>query len=155
MRGFSVARARNGRPRRASRYQQPTANRLLDDALSLASTLADSRKRAGAERIEELASAARQFAASLNEFPQIRLYSDQAADGLDDLADYLAKTDIPDMLDDFAGFARRQPVATLTMGIAAGLAFTQLVHGWPVPMKATRATASRPGKRGPRRKTLN
>jgi hypothetical protein len=156
MRGSSVVKAKRARPKRTSRYQQPTANRLFDDALSLASSLADSRKRAGADRIVEIASATREFGASLDDFPQLRTYSDQAAAGLDDLADYIAKTDIPDMLDDFAGFARRQPVATLTLGVAAGLAFTQLVHGWPVPMKARRSSANGRGKRGgQRRRTVN
>jgi hypothetical protein len=151
-----VARARKARPKRPRRHHRPTANRLFEDALSLASTLADSRKRAGADRVVDLASAAREFSASLNDFPQLRQYSGQAADGLDDLADYIAKTEIPDMLDDFAGFARRRPVATLTLGVAAGLAFTLLVHGWPVPMKARRASANGRGKRrGRRRKTTN
>jgi hypothetical protein len=151
-----VAKAKRARPRRASRYYQPTANRLFDDAMSLASTLADSRKRASADKIVELASATREFGASLDDFPQLRHYSDQAADSLDDLADYIVRTDIPDMLDDFAGFAKRQPVATLTLGVAAGLAFTQLVHGWPVPMKTRRAsTNGRVKRRGRRRKTLN
>ncbi|WP_119268700.1 hypothetical protein [Taklimakanibacter deserti] len=151
-----MAKAKRGRPKRASRYHKPTANRLFDDALSLASTLADSRKRAGADRIVEIASATREFGASLDEFPQLRHYSDQAAASLDDLADYIARTDLPDMLDDFAGFAKRQPVATLTLGVAAGLAFTQLMHGWPVPMKARRAaTNGRVKRRGRRRKTVN
>lgn len=151
---FSVAKAKRGRPKRASRHHQPTANRLFDDALSLASTLADSRKRAGADRIVEIASATREFGASLEDFPQLRQYSDQAAAGLDDLADYIARTDLPDMLDDFAGFAKRQPVATLTLGVAAGLAFTQLVHGWPVPAKPRRAASNGRAKRGGRRRRV-
>lgn len=154
----SVARARKTGSRQARRHSQSTANRLFDDALSLASTLAEGRKRAGADRIVEIASATREFGAGLEEFPQLRHYSDQAADNLDDLADYIARTDIPDMLEDVAGFARRQPVATLTLGVAAGLAFTQLVHGWPVPMKS-RKTASpangRGRKRGRRSKAIN
>jgi hypothetical protein len=154
---FSVAKVKRGRPKGASRHHQHTANRLFDDALSLASTLADSRKRAGADRIVELASATREFGASLDDFPQLRHYSDQAADSLDDLADYIVRTDIPDMLDDFAGFAKRKPVATLTLGVAAGLAFTQLVHGWPVPVKARRAAASngRVKRRAGRRTAVN
>jgi hypothetical protein len=128
----------------------------LDDALSLASTLADSRKLAGADRIVELASATREFGASLNDFPQLRRYSDQAAESLDDLADYIARTEIPDMLDDFAGFAKRQPVATLTLGVAAGLAFTQLVHGWPLPIKRPRTASNGSVKRrGRRRRPVN
>lgn len=125
---------------------------MFDDALSLASTLADGRKRAGADRIGELASATRDFGATLDDFPQLRHYSDIAAANLDDLADYIAKTDIPEMLDDFAHFAKRQPVATLTLGVAAGLAFTQLMHGWPMPMKARGKSSNGRVKRSARRR---
>jgi hypothetical protein len=59
------------------------------------------------------------------------------------------------MLDDFASFAKRQPVATLTLGVAAGLAFTQLVHGWPMPVKAHRTSNGRIKRRGRRRKALH
>ena len=140
-----MAKATKRRSRRAS--HQPTANRFFGDALSLASTFADSRKAAGSDRIAELASATREFGASLNDFPQLRRYGDQAAGSLDDLADYVTKTDIPDMLDDFVGFAVRKPVATLTLGVATGLAFTQLVYGWPLPMRRLRTTSSGSVKR--------
>lgn len=146
-----MAKSTSKRSRRASRQHKPTANRFFDDALSLASTLADSRKRAGADRIGELASATRGFGESLDDFPQLRSYSNAAAANLDDLADYVAGTEIPDMLDDIAGFARRQPVATLTLGVAAGLAFTQLMHGWPVPTKSRRTSTNGRGKRRGRR----
>lgn len=142
-----MAKAKRARPRRASRHTASAPSRFFEDALSLASTLADSRKRAGADRIVELASATREFGASLDDFPQLRSYSNAAAANLDELADYVASTDIPDMLDDIAGFAKRQPVATLTLGVAAGLAFTQLMHGWPVPMKKHRAPANGRTKR--------
>jgi hypothetical protein len=139
--------------RRAS--HQPTANRFLGDALSLASTFADSRKAASADRIGELASATREFGASLNDFPQLRRYGEQAAGSLDDLADYVAKTDIPDMLDDCVAFAMRKPVATLTLGVATGLAFTQLVYGWPLPRRRPRTTSNgRMKQRSRRRKPV-
>ncbi len=152
---MAKAAKRTRRTRRAS-YGKPVGNRIFDDALSLASTLADSRKRASAERIIELASATRDFGASLDDFPQLRHYSDAAADNLDDLADYIAKTDLPHMLDDFASFARRQPVATLTLGVAAGLAFTQLVHGWqPTTRNRGRSPNGHGGRRSRRRKALH
>jgi hypothetical protein len=148
-----MAKATKRRSRRAS--HQPTANRFLGDALSLASTFADNRKAAGSDRIVELASATREFGASLSDFPQLRRYGDQAAGSLDDLADYVAKTDIPDMLDDFVGFAMRKPVATLTLGVATGLAFTQLVYGWPLPTRRLRTMANGSIKRSRRRKPVN
>ena len=148
-----MAKAIKRRTRRESR--QPKANRFLGDALSLASTYADSRKAASADRIVELASATREFGASLSDLPQLRRYGDQAAGSLDDLADYVAKTDIPDMLDDFVGFAMRKPVATLTLGVATGLAFTQLAYGWPLPMRRLRTTSNGNMKRSRRRKPVN
>jgi len=150
-----LAKAKRTRRARAAPHRRPAGNRIFDDALSLASALADGGKRAGADRIVELASATREFGATLDDFPQLRHYSDTAADNLNDLADYVAKTDIPDMLDDFASFARRQPVATLTLGVAAGLAFTQLVHGWPMPVKAHRTSDGGVKRRGRRRKALH
>jgi hypothetical protein len=157
MRGIPLAKAaKKTRRTRRTTYSKPVGNRIFDDALSLASTLADSRKRAGADRIVELASATREFGATLDDFPQLRFYSDSAAENLDDLAEYIARTDIPDMLDDFGRFAKRQPVATLTLGVAAGLAFTQLVHGWPVPMKAQAGTSNgRTRRRGRKRKPVH
>jgi hypothetical protein len=145
-----LAKAKRARRARTASHRKAAGNRIFDDALSLASALADGRKRAGADRIVELASATRDFGATLDDFPQLRHYSDTAADNLDDLADYVAKTDIPEMLEDFASFAKRQPVATLTLGVAAGLAFTQLMHGWPMP--AGKSSNGR-AKRGRRRKT--
>ncbi len=62
-----LARARKAGSRRAGRHSQSTANRLFDDALSLASTLADSRKRAGADKIVEFAEATRHFGATLDD----------------------------------------------------------------------------------------
>jgi hypothetical protein len=145
-----MAKATKIRSKRASHH--PTANRFLGDAISLASTFADNRKAAGADRVVELASATREFGASLNDFPQLRHYGDQAAGRLDDLADYVAKTDIPDMLDDAMAFAMRKPVATLTLGVATGLAFTQLVYGWPLPISKPRTTSRGSTKRRSRRR---
>jgi ApbE superfamily uncharacterized protein (UPF0280 family) len=34
------------------------------------------------------------------------------------------------MLEDAASFAKRQPMATLALGVAAGLVTTQLMRGW-------------------------
>lgn len=150
-----MAKAKRARRARVTVERKSTTNRLFEDALSLASTLAASRKRAGADKIVEFAEATRHFGESLNEFPQLRAYSDTAADNLDDLADYVARTEITDMLDDLAGFARRQPVATLTLGVAAGLAVTQLMHGWPVPMKEPGQSPAGNRRRRARRKAVH
>lgn len=150
-----MAKAKRARRTRVTVERKGTANRLFEDALSLASTLAASRKRAGADKIVEFAEATRHFGESLNDFPQLRAYSDTAADNLDDLADYVARTEIPDMLDDLAGFARRQPVATLTLGVAAGLAVTQLMHGWPVPMKESDQSPAGNRRRKAKRKAVH
>jgi len=151
-----VAKATRTHRRRRTYQSTTAANRIFDDALSLAATLAEGRKQVGADRIIELASAARDFGARLDDFPQLRSYSDTAADNLDDLADYVARTEISDMIDDFASFARRQPMAALTLGVAAGLAVTQLMHGWPVLMNSRgKSSNGRQRKRGRRNGALH
>jgi hypothetical protein len=63
--------------------------------------------------------------------PYLREYTDAAAERIDEIADYVDRTEIPEMLEDIASFAKRQPMASLALGLAAGLVTTQLVRGWP------------------------
>lgn len=124
--------------------------RMFGDVLSLASTLADSRKQVAAERLNELASATRNLTNSVEDLPYLRDYTDAAAQRIDELADYVERTDLDDMLEDIATFAKRQPMATLALGVAAGLVTTQLMRNWPMPWQ-TSGHASAGRRRGARR----
>lgn len=136
---------RKSRRRSSSRRGSSRDNygqRMFGDVLSLASTLAGSRKQMAAERLNELASATRNLTSSVEDLPYLRDYTDAAAQRIDELADYVEHTDIDEMLEDIATFAKRQPMATLALGMAAGLVTTQLMKNWPMPWQASGQTSS-------------
>ena len=119
---------------------------MFGEAMALASTLAEGRKHAAAERITELATAARDVTTTFHDLPFLRDYTEAAADRLDELAVYVDDTDLPDIINDIATFARRQPMATLALTVAAGFVTSQLVRDWPVAM--VRMVRERPAEGG-------
>jgi len=120
---------------------------MFGDVLSMASTVAESRKHQAAERLSELASAARNFTNTVEDLPYLRDYTDAAANRIDELAEYVDRTDVPEMLDDIASFARRQPMATLALGLAAGLVTTQLMRGRVMRTSQDRSSARTSSRR--------
>lgn len=120
------------RSRRSAALRSNHGQRLFGDVLSMASTVAESRKHMFSERLSELASAAKVFSKTIDDLPYLRDYTDAAASGIDKLAAYVERTDVPDMVDDIASFARRQPVATLALGVVAGLIATQVLRNRPI-----------------------
>ena len=110
-------------------------NRMFDDALSMASTLTRSRKQAEARRLKDISAATREFGATLDDFPHLRSYADAAAEGMDNIAGYVEETDLQDMVSDLAAMARRQPLATIALTIAAGVAAAQLARTMDMPRR--------------------
>ena len=102
--------------------------RILDDVLALAGTLLRSRREYGADKLHSLAEATRAYAISMTDLPQLRAHVAQASESIEGLADYVMHTDIDHMVQDAAVFARRQPIATLGVAIAAGLVATRLMR---------------------------
>jgi hypothetical protein len=103
---------------------------VLRDILSLASSVGQTGKHLGAQKIFAVAEAARMFGEDLRDLPQLQAYAEAAAEGIDELGDYIDQTDIADILDDAATFAKRQPVITAAIAVAAGIAATQLIRNW-------------------------
>jgi hypothetical protein len=126
-------------------------NRLFDDALSMASTLTRSRKQSEAKRLKDISAATREFGATLDDFPHLRSYADAAAEGMDSVAGYVEETELQDMVSDLAAMARRQPLATIALTIAAGVAAAQLARTMEMPRRK-RAAHSRRRKTSARRK---
>jgi len=122
------------------------SRRIFDDVLALAGTLARGRKDVGADKLQSLASLTREYAASMTDLPNLRVQVASAADGMENVADYVMHTEIEQMVGDAGNFARRHPLATLAVTIAAGMAASRLMYRQPVKMTAA---ASR--KAGPRR----
>ena len=101
---------------------------FLDDLLSMAGSLANSRKEYAAAQLESLADSVRQFSDAMPAVPTVRSYATTAADTLDDLAGYVVESDLADILADAREFTRRHPLATFGGSIAAGLVITQIVQ---------------------------
>jgi len=137
-----MAATRKRSRRSAALRRDNYGQRMFGDVLSMASTVAESRKHQAAERLSELASAARNFTNTVEDLPYLRDYTDAAASRIDELAEYVDRTDVTEMLDDMASFAKRQPMATLALGLAAGLVTTQLMRGRDGLMGTSRTNSS-------------
>jgi hypothetical protein len=117
---------------------------FLDDLLSMAGSLANSRKEYAAAQLEGLAESVRQFSDAMPAVPTVKSYATTAADTLDDLAGYVVESDLADMLADAREFTRRHPLATFGGSIAAGLLITQFVQSRAQSMRSDARSDTRP-----------
>jgi hypothetical protein len=109
---------------------------LFDDLLSMAGSLAESRREYASNQLENLADSIRQFSATLPALPAVGTYADTAAEGLEELAGYVLDSDLPEMVSDARELARRHPLATFGGSIVAGLVITQLVQNRTEAMRS-------------------
>jgi ElaB/YqjD/DUF883 family membrane-anchored ribosome-binding protein len=136
----STKAARNG--------GQSISYRIFEDILALASTMAKNRKDFGAEKLQALAGATREYASSIGDLPNLRTHVSSAAESIDGLAEYVMHTDVEHILEDAGTFARRNPLATLGVSVAAGLAVSLLMR----PSRSTSKPASKSKARSKARK---
>jgi hypothetical protein len=137
--------ARTKKSRRRSASSRPVG--MFGDVLGIASTVTESSKHLAGERLTELARATRHLTTSFEDLPYVRDYTDAAVQKIGELAEYVTRTDIPDMLKDVASLAKRQPMATLALSVAAGLVTTQLVRGWPTGRTAATRSIEKFGRK--------
>lgn len=133
----------------ATRKSRGNSNHRTDmfhEAVAIASTFAEGSKHSAAERIAKIASATRSMTYSFEDVPYLRDYAVAAADGLDGLAGYVDDTSVAEMVDQLSAFAKRQPMATLALTVAAGFVTSQFVRGWG-PNGTPSATGARRSKR--------
>jgi hypothetical protein len=143
----SQFRAR-GRSRSSGEREGPA---FLDDLLSMAGSLANSRKEYAAAQLESLADSVRQFGEAVPGIATVRAYATTAADSLDELADYVVESDLTEMVSDAREFTRRHPLATFGGSIAAGLVITQIVQSRAQSLRSaagTRRSRGTPSRRG-------
>jgi hypothetical protein len=141
---FIMVRASTRRNGGRSFEGRGPSHSVFRDVLSLASTVIESGKHAGAEKIIAVAESTRAFGEDLDELPHLQAYAGAAADGLEDLADYIDRTEVADIFDDVAAFAKRQPVLAAAVTLAAGVAVAQAVRNWRTsPVAGGRRTTRR------------
>ena len=118
-----VKSSKRTKTRRSSGSKSSTngTNRLFKDGLSLASSLLDSRKEWGSEKISEFASATQEYATSMKDMPAVQDTVTFAADTLENFAKYISKTSVERIAADAAGFVKRYPIAVIAAGVTVGL----------------------------------
>ena len=104
----------------SSRSSSNGTSRLLKDGLSLASSLLESRKDWGSEKISEFASATQEYATSMKDIPAVQDTITLAADSLENFADYISETSIERMAADASGLVKRYPIVAIAAGLTVG-----------------------------------
>ncbi len=127
---------------RRRRLAKSRSQREFGGMMGKAATIMESRKDLAGEQLTKLATATRKATKSFDELPYLRDYTDAAAEKINEMAEYVTRTDIPEMLGDVAAFAKRQRVATFALSVAAGVVTTQLVRGWPTAQRETSGNPS-------------
>ena len=123
----------NGRHKKAT-GKQNGSHHVFDDILTLAGTFARSQREQGIDKLHSFAGSTRDFATSMTDVPNLKVQMGSAAESLEDLAEYVLHTDIQHMLKDAETFARRHPIAALTMTVVAGMAVTRFLRPRAVAM---------------------
>lgn len=115
---------------------------LYSGILDLVEASMVERRRLGSGRLHALADKTRKWGNDFHETPVLQFYADSAADGLEELAEYVASTSMIEIAEDGIEAARRHPAAVI--GLAAS---TMLAAAW-----ATRAglLARKPRTKGER-----
>jgi hypothetical protein len=117
-------KAKSGKRKRAQ-------TQVLEDVLSLASTLLSSKKDWVADKVSNLSTVTHAYADALSEIPGVGTYATLTAESVDDLADYLSETDFPDIVRDGSIFAKKHPMQTLAGAVVAGIIATQIYRAAP------------------------
>lgn len=133
-----MAKTKNSKRRSA----QSRSQRESSGVIGKAATIIESRKDRAGEQLTRLATATRKATRSFDELPYLRDYTDAAAEKIDEIAQYVNRTDIPAILGDFAALARRQRAATFALSVAAGMVTTQLMRGWPTSQREARGDST-------------
>ena len=111
-----------------SRPAGSDAQRLIEGAIAMASSFADSRKDNVAIKLHEAADATYEFGRSLDDLPHVRGYIEEAANALAGLGDYVADADISNMFDDVQSFTRRRPALAFGAALLAGVAASRFLQ---------------------------
>jgi ElaB/YqjD/DUF883 family membrane-anchored ribosome-binding protein len=94
---------------------------FIEEAIRFAGTLS-ARRVSGAEQLNMLAQSARGLGETFDDLPAVRDQLDQAAEMMDEWAEYIRSTDVRDMASDARRVVTDHPYATFAVAIAVGLA---------------------------------
>jgi hypothetical protein len=94
---------------------------LIGDLFAIAGSVLKSRKDQGVEKLHDMSEATRDYASNLTDLPHLRAQVGAASKSMEHVADYAVHTDVEHMFTDVVAIAKKHPMATLGVTMAAGL----------------------------------
>lgn len=125
-----------------------SAYRIFEDIIVLAGGIARLGKNIAAQKIQSSADAASNFVNENVDMDNINDKLSGAKDSLVQASDYAMKTDVSQMAEDAAAFARKNPITTLVSVVAVGTLVSYMLRSHdeePAPRSNTRR--SKPASR--------
>jgi hypothetical protein len=132
------AKSSSGKARKST--SSSTTHRFYDDGWAIAETLFRSRRDLGAEKLQAIAEATREYTDSLTSIPALSEQIAFASDAIDELSKYLGKTDLEHIGSDAVTYARRNPLATMGVALVLGVAATRILMPTQEPKKPNKKT---------------
>jgi len=130
-------------PNGAQRHRSSATDPKLGAAQGFADTLRDQtqgyvekRKADAARLVSDVGGAIRDTGTSFDGLPQLQEFFNQAALGVDELAESISRRSFSEMYDEVHAAARRRPVLMTAAALAAGFALFRILNphkGRPVP----------------------
>jgi len=120
-----MARARSTTQQSRSQNGTSSGSRILEDVWGLAETLFRNRRELGAEKLQAIAEATREYANSMNTLPKISEQISAVSDSMEEFSEYMTTTDLEQMVTDAGNYARERPIATMGVALVLGLVATR------------------------------
>jgi hypothetical protein len=119
---------------------------FVDSARAQATGYVDQRKGDVAQSVADLANALREACKSFDDRPNIKRFVDNAAGGLDQLADTIRSRSVAEIYGDVEDILRRRPAAVAAVTLAGGFLISRLIKASADNLRE--AEADRPRRTG-------
>src|SRR3954454_1873452 len=124
---------------------------FVDSARAQATGYVDQRKGDLAQSVADLANALREASKPFEDRPNIRAFVDNAAEGLEQLADTVRERSVAEIYADVEDVLRRRPAAVAVATLAAGFLISRFIRASSDNLRVADADRRRAGGGGGRR----
>src|SRR5215213_4740311 len=122
---------------------------FMDSARAQATGYVDQRKGDLAQSVADLASALREASKPFDDRPNIKAFVDNAAVGLEQLADTVRDRSVAEIYGDVEDILRRRPAAVAVATLAAGFLVSRFIRASAENLRVAEAARRRGGGRRP------
>lgn len=120
---------------------------FFDSAREQAAGYVDHRKDNVAQSVSDLAHSLRESTSSFSDRPNIRAFVDNAAEGLDQLADSIRERSFTDIFNDVEDVMRERPAIVAAVSVAVGFLTARFIKSSAEDMRHSQAVHGRTGQR--------